>query len=123
MDIAVEIEDLDGDGREERKERGGRRLQCPIPSMVADGFSGGQVWVTIGGFYGLEDGRLQLEKGTFNIHSVFREVLNLIKPIASVKKLTVTLNIASDLSVYAVGDEKRLMQTIMFLNWISIVQI
>ncbi|GMN70327.1 hypothetical protein TIFTF001_039370 [Ficus carica] len=33
----------------------------------------------------LEDGRLQLEKGTFNLYSVFREVLNLIKPIASAK--------------------------------------
>lgn len=41
------------------------------------------------------------------------QVLNLIKPVASVKKLTVTLNIASDLSVYAVGDEKRLLQTIL----------
>lgn len=41
------------------------------------------------------------------------QVLKLIKPVASVKKLTVTLNIASDLPVYAVGDEKRLMQTIL----------
>ncbi|KAF4366268.1 hypothetical protein G4B88_030446 [Cannabis sativa] len=61
----------------------------------------------------LEDGSLQLEKGTFNLHSVFKEVLNLIKPVASVKKLLVTLNIASDVPVYAVGDEKRLMQTIL----------
>lgn len=41
------------------------------------------------------------------------QVLNLIKPVASVKKLLVTLNLASDMPVYAVGDEKRLMQTIL----------
>jgi hypothetical protein len=37
----------------------------------------------------------------------------LIKPVASVKKLLVTLTLAQDLPVYAVGDEKRLMQTIL----------
>jgi len=41
------------------------------------------------------------------------QVLNLIKPIASVKKLPVTLNLAPDLPEYAIGDEKRLMQTIL----------
>ncbi|KAG7955585.1 hypothetical protein I3843_11G079900 [Carya illinoinensis] len=61
----------------------------------------------------LEDGSLQLDIGTFNLHSIFKEVLNLIKPVASVKKLSVTLNLAQDLPVYAVGDEKRLMQTML----------
>ncbi|KAL5558446.1 hypothetical protein UlMin_034657 [Ulmus minor] len=61
----------------------------------------------------LEDGSLQLETGTFNLHSVFKEVLNLIKPVASVKKLLVTLNLSPDLPLCAVGDEKRLMQTIL----------
>ncbi|KAK8300147.1 hypothetical protein V6Z12_D05G368400 [Gossypium hirsutum] len=61
----------------------------------------------------LEDGSLQLDLGTFNLYAVFREVLNLIKPIASVKKLHVSLNLAPDLPEYAVGDEKRLMQTIL----------
>jgi ethylene receptor len=37
----------------------------------------------------------------------------LIKPVASVKKLLVTLTLGQDLPVYAVGDEKRLMQTIL----------
>jgi ethylene receptor len=41
------------------------------------------------------------------------QVLNLIKPIASVKKLHVTLNLAPDLPECVVGDEKRLMQTIL----------
>ncbi|KAK9025513.1 hypothetical protein V6N11_038379 [Hibiscus sabdariffa] len=61
----------------------------------------------------LEDGSLQLDLGTFNLYALFREVLNLIKPIASVKKLHVSLNLAPDLPEYAVGDEKRLMQTIL----------
>lgn len=61
----------------------------------------------------LEDGSFQLNIATFNLHAVFREVLNLIKPVASVKKLLITLNLAPDLPEYAVGDEKRLMQVIL----------
>lgn len=41
------------------------------------------------------------------------QVHNLIKPVASVKKLLVTLNLAPDLPEYAIGDEKRLMQVIL----------
>ena len=37
----------------------------------------------------------------------------MIKPIASVKKLSMTLLLAPELPVYAVGDEKRLIQTIL----------
>ncbi|KAL4200771.1 hypothetical protein AMTRI_Chr02g255280 [Amborella trichopoda] len=61
----------------------------------------------------LEDGSLELDSGTFNLHAVFREVLNLIKPIASVKKLSMVLNLTPDLPEYAVGDEQRLMQIIL----------
>ncbi|GFP98850.1 ethylene receptor 1 [Phtheirospermum japonicum] len=61
----------------------------------------------------LEDGSLQLEMGTFSLHSLFREALNLIKPIASVKRLYVTLSSSPDLPEYAVGDEKRLMQVLL----------
>ncbi|XP_077238669.1 signal transduction histidine kinase, hybrid-type, ethylene sensor [Tasmannia lanceolata] len=61
----------------------------------------------------LEDGSLELDLGTFNLHAVFREVVNLIKPIASVKKLSVSLCLAPDIPLYAVGDEKRLMQTVL----------
>ncbi|XP_050380848.1 ethylene receptor [Argentina anserina] len=61
----------------------------------------------------LEDGSLQLDIATFNLHSVFIGVHNLVKPVASVKKLSVTLNLAADLPVYAIGDEKRLMQIIL----------
>ncbi|KAJ9171777.1 hypothetical protein P3X46_015094 [Hevea brasiliensis] len=61
----------------------------------------------------LEDRSLELEIRIFNLHEVFKEVVNLIKPIASLKKLSMTLIMAPDLPVCAVGDEKRLMQTIL----------
>eukprot|EP00268_Persea_americana_P020508 TRINITY_DN2067_c1_g3_i2.p1 TRINITY_DN2067_c1_g3~~TRINITY_DN2067_c1_g3_i2.p1 ORF type:complete len:590 (-),score=95.50 TRINITY_DN2067_c1_g3_i2:392-2161(-) len=61
----------------------------------------------------LEDGSLELDIGTFNLHVAFREVINLIKPIAAVKKLSLSLMLASDVPVFAIGDEKRLMQTIL----------
>ncbi|CAN1123089.1 Ethylene receptor [Linum perenne] len=61
----------------------------------------------------LEDGSLQLDLGNFNLHAVFKEVINLIRPIASVKKLLVSLHLAPDLPEYAIGDEKRLMQTLL----------
>ncbi|KVH95395.1 CheY-like superfamily [Cynara cardunculus var. scolymus] len=61
----------------------------------------------------LEDGSLELDIATFNLHALLKEVLNLIKPVASVKRLFVTLSISSDLPEYATGDEKRLMQIIL----------
>ncbi|XP_010559227.1 PREDICTED: ethylene response sensor 1-like [Tarenaya hassleriana] len=61
----------------------------------------------------LEDGSLVLENEPFNLQGVFGEVISLIKPIASVKKLSTNLILSADLPVYAVGDEKRLMQTIL----------
>ncbi|EPS64584.1 ethylene receptor, partial [Genlisea aurea] len=61
----------------------------------------------------LEDGTLQLEISTFSLHSLLREALNLIKPIASVKKLCITSNASPDVPEYAVGDENRLMQIIL----------
>nr|BAA37137.1 ethylene response sensor [Passiflora edulis] len=61
----------------------------------------------------LEDGSLELDVAMFNLHDIFREVINLIKPIASVKKLALTLTTTPDPPSFAVGDEKRLMQTIL----------
>ncbi|KAF6168446.1 hypothetical protein GIB67_004998, partial [Kingdonia uniflora] len=61
----------------------------------------------------LEDQSLELDLRAFNLHSVFREVINLIKPIASVKILFHSINLAPDLPEYVVGDEKLLMQTIL----------
>ncbi|CAI9784313.1 unnamed protein product [Fraxinus pennsylvanica] len=61
----------------------------------------------------LEDGSLQLDMGPFNLHALLTEALNLIKPIACVKKLSITLSLSSDLPEYAIGDEKRLMQVLL----------
>ncbi|XP_010523960.2 PREDICTED: LOW QUALITY PROTEIN: ethylene response sensor 1-like [Tarenaya hassleriana] len=61
----------------------------------------------------LEDGSLVLENEPFDLQGVFEEVITLIKPIASVKKLSTNLILSADLPAYAVGDEKRLMQTIL----------
>ncbi|KAK9139283.1 hypothetical protein Scep_008964 [Stephania cephalantha] len=61
----------------------------------------------------LEDGSLELDVQNFNLHGVFKEVINLIKPVAAVKKLALTLSMSPDLPVYAVGDEKRVVQTIL----------
>ncbi|KAK4484622.1 hypothetical protein RD792_007211 [Penstemon davidsonii] len=61
----------------------------------------------------LEDGSLKLEIGTFSLHTLFRETYNLIKPIASVKKLNFTLSLSSELPEFAIGDEKRLMQVLL----------
>ncbi|CAL9103057.1 unnamed protein product [Musa acuminata var. zebrina] len=61
----------------------------------------------------LEDGSLELEIGDFNLHSVFREVMDFVKPIAAVKKLQVSLMLSPDLPLCAIGDEKRLMQIML----------
>nr|GLL42562.1 probable ethylene response sensor 1 [Ipomoea trifida] len=61
----------------------------------------------------LEDGSLELENVTFNLHGVFREVVNMIKPIAAVKKLSTSLSLALDVPIHAVGDAKRLTQIML----------
>lgn len=63
----------------------------------------------------LEDGSLKLDIGTFDLHCVFGEVLDLVKPFASVKKLNMALILAPDLPMFAVGDEKRLMQILLIV--------
>lgn len=61
----------------------------------------------------LEDGSLELDSVVFNLHKVFAQAVVLIKPIALVKNLSLTLILAPDLPYLAVGDEKRLIQTIL----------
>lgn len=41
------------------------------------------------------------------------QVINLIKPIAAVKRLSLSVSLAPDLPLCTTGDEKRLMQTIL----------
>ncbi|CAD6343951.1 unnamed protein product [Miscanthus lutarioriparius] len=64
----------------------------------------------------LEDGSLELEIKAFNLHAVFKEVMSFIKPIASIKRLSVSVMLAPDLPLCAIGDEKRLMQTILNIS-------
>ncbi|KAJ9672780.1 hypothetical protein PVL29_026131 [Vitis rotundifolia] len=47
------------------------------------------------------------------VEVVADQVLNLIKPIASVKKLFISSSLAPDLPEFAVGDENRLMQIML----------
>lgn len=61
----------------------------------------------------LEDGSFELEISNFNLHSVFIEVVNLIKPVTAVKKLSISMSLAPDLPLCATGDEKRLMQIML----------
>lgn len=61
----------------------------------------------------LEDGTLELDTVVFNLHDVFAQAIVLLKPIASVKNLSITLILAPDLPYFAIGDEKRLVQTIL----------
>ncbi|KAL2472748.1 Ethylene receptor 1 [Forsythia ovata] len=61
----------------------------------------------------LKDGSLKLDIRTLSLHVLFWEALNLIRPIASVKKLFVTLSFSSDMPEHAIGDEKRLMQVLL----------
>lgn len=61
----------------------------------------------------LEDGSLELDIGTFNLHGIVRQVINLVNPIASAKKLSMAAFLAPDLPTHAVGDEKRIMQTML----------
>ncbi|URE31588.1 Ethylene receptor [Musa troglodytarum] len=51
----------------------------------------------------LEDGSFELEIANFNLHAIFREVINLIKPIAAVKKLCVSVTLAPDLPLSSVA--------------------
>lgn len=64
----------------------------------------------------LEDGSLELEIRAFNLHAVFKEVMGFIRPIAAIKSLSMSVMLAPDLPLCAIGDEKRLMQTILNIS-------
>ncbi|KAL5203171.1 hypothetical protein ABZP36_014123 [Zizania latifolia] len=61
----------------------------------------------------LENGSLELEIAPFNLHSTFTDVVNLIKPVAACKRLSVMVTLAPELPPFAIGDRKRLMQIIL----------
>lgn len=59
----------------------------------------------------LEDGSLVIDVKAFNLHGILQEVVNLLKPIACVRGLSVSLILGPNLPLYATGDENRLLQT------------
>uniref|UniRef100_A0A804M2F9 histidine kinase n=1 Tax=Zea mays TaxID=4577 RepID=A0A804M2F9_MAIZE len=50
------------------------------------------------------------------VEVVADQVMGFIKPIASIKRLSVSVMLAPDLPLCAIGDEKRLMQTILNIS-------
>lgn len=62
-------------------------------------------------FSRLEDGSLHLEMRPFDLPTVLREADNLAKPMARGKGLEFFFDIAGDVPLYVIGDEKRLLQT------------
>ncbi|KAJ3693719.1 hypothetical protein LUZ60_009199 [Juncus effusus] len=63
----------------------------------------------------LEDGSLELEISVFNLHAVFKEAMSFIKPIAAVKRISISTTLSPDLPLSVTGDEKRLMQILLNL--------
>ncbi|GJM94653.1 hypothetical protein PR202_ga11320 [Eleusine coracana subsp. coracana] len=61
----------------------------------------------------LGDGSLELDIAPFNLHTMFSDVVNLIKPVAAFKRLSVMVHLSPELPTGAIGDHKRLMQIIL----------
>ncbi|KAL9228219.1 hypothetical protein vseg_003824 [Gypsophila vaccaria] len=61
----------------------------------------------------LEDGTFDLNTQIFDLSATINQVVDKIKPIAEVKKLSFVLSLAPNLPVFAVGDQERLMQIIL----------
>jgi ethylene receptor len=64
-------------------------------------------------FSRLEDGSLHLEMQPFELPTVLREAGNLAKPMAKGKGLDFLFDVAADVPTYVIGDEKRLLQTML----------
>ncbi|KAJ8426268.1 hypothetical protein Cgig2_008714 [Carnegiea gigantea] len=67
----------------------------------------------------LERGTFQLNTKTFNVSVepssswIAKRVIDMIKPMAAVKKLSLSLVLTPDLPSYAVGDQEKLMQIVL----------
>jgi ethylene receptor len=64
-------------------------------------------------FSRLEDGSLHLEMQPFELPTVLREAGNLAKPMAKGKGLDFLFDVAADVPTFVIGDEKRLLQTML----------
>ncbi|KAK9726344.1 hypothetical protein RND81_05G207600 [Saponaria officinalis] len=64
-------------------------------------------------FVRLDDGSFELSTQIFDLSATINQVVDKIKPIAEVKKLSLAVSLAPNLPAYAVGDEEHLMQIIL----------
>ncbi|KAI4964459.1 hypothetical protein ZWY2020_005718 [Hordeum vulgare] len=56
---------------------------------------------------------LELDIAIFDLHATFTDVVNLIKPVAACKRLSVMVSLAPELPACAIGDRKLLMQIML----------
>ncbi|XP_044965682.1 probable ethylene response sensor 2 isoform X3 [Hordeum vulgare subsp. vulgare] len=61
----------------------------------------------------LGNGSLELDIAPFDLHATFTDVVNLIKPVAACKRLSVMVSLAPELPACAIGDRKLLMQIML----------
>ncbi|KAE8782467.1 ethylene receptor [Hordeum vulgare] len=61
----------------------------------------------------LSNGSLELDIAPFDLHATFTDVVNLIKPVAACKRLSVMVSLAPELPACAIGDRKLLMQIML----------
>ena len=66
-------------------------------------------------FSKIEQGKMRLEKSTFNLYNAIEEVLTLLSPIAAKKGLELIFNKETDVPRYIYNDEKRLKQVLINL--------
>lgn len=66
-------------------------------------------------FSRLESGRFELERAAFNLPNTIQQVLKLLAPKASEKRLELVCDLAEDLPENVVGDARRLRQILMNL--------
>ncbi|KAI4995544.1 hypothetical protein ZWY2020_035447 [Hordeum vulgare] len=75
-----------------------RTHELELVEVVAD-----QLW----------NGSLELDIAPFDLHATFTDVVNLIKPVAACKRLSVMVSLAPELPACAIGDRKLLMQIML----------
>ncbi len=66
-------------------------------------------------FSKIEQGKMKLEKGKFDLFNAIEEVLTLLSPVASKKKLELIFNKEPNVPRYIICDEKRLKQVLINL--------
>ncbi|KAG9459500.1 hypothetical protein H6P81_004008 [Aristolochia fimbriata] len=62
---------------------------------------------------GIEEGSIQFTLTIFNLHSLFQEILDSVKPVAAIKKLSLSYLLEADVPDVVIGDAKRIRQVIL----------